>query len=468
MEKLTPSVLAALVGFLPLAGLIFLCMSVRKAVLTTFLLGWLFLPQATIEVRGVLPDYDRYLAVNLGVLLGIALLAPNRLTRLKPTWVDLPMLLWCTCPFLTSLANGLGPYDGGGAVLERVLLWGLPYAVGRAVLGDAPGVRQVAFTIFLGGLIYMPLALWEVRMSPQLHKMVYGFQQHEFSQTYRLGGWRPQVFLKHGLALGMWMTAASLCGIWLWRTRAVRLGGELMPLLVVPLVMATAACKSLGALVLLTAGASALWLARRLGRAWPIVLLTLIPPTYVWARTTGAWTGENLVQAIRDNVNQDRAQSVEFRLQNEDMLAEKALHRPALGWGGWGRYRIKNERGKDVTTVDGFWIQVLGENGFYGLTLFGLIFLVPVWLVARGGHAFWRDGLWTPAGVLAALLALYLIDGLLNAMFNPFCPLAMGALSGLWARPGRVPARPRPRRRPVLTQPLPAGVELGAARPPAG
>ena len=58
----------------------------------------------------------------------------------------------------------------------------------------------------LGGLIYVPLCLFEVRMSPQLHNMVYGFAQHSFGQTVRGGGWRPMVFMQHGLAVGLFMS----------------------------------------------------------------------------------------------------------------------------------------------------------------------------------------------------------------------------------------------------------------------
>ena len=38
-------------------------------------------------------------------------------------------------------------------------------------------------------------------ISPQLHFMTYGFYQHEFTQVVRMGGYRPMVFLQHGIAV---------------------------------------------------------------------------------------------------------------------------------------------------------------------------------------------------------------------------------------------------------------------------
>ncbi len=85
-------------------------------------------------------------------------------------------------------------------------------------LSDLTGLRTIALGVFLGGLSYVPLCLYEIRMSPQLHRILYGFHQHEFVQTLRWGGFRPMVFMNHGLALGLWMTLACLSGYWLWRT----------------------------------------------------------------------------------------------------------------------------------------------------------------------------------------------------------------------------------------------------------
>lgn len=441
---MTNEMMLALAGFGPLAFALFFLLPVRRAALASFVLGWLFLPQVRVEVPGVLPDVDRYVVLSVSTLVAMGVLAPAHFARVRPRLADLPAIVWCLCPIVTSLSNALGLYDGLSGALDRTLHWGLPYLIARVALGDAQGLRLLTMALFVGGLLYVPFCLYEVRMSPQLHKIFYGWHQHSFAQTYRLGGFRPTVFLQHGLAVGMWMSAATLAGVWLWRTGAARIHGVIMPWLVSVLFVTTVLCKSLGSLLLLAAGLGALWLTRRLGSALPILALTFIPPVYVVARVSDAWTGEDLVALIDEYAGPERAQSVQFRLDNEVLLRDRALERPLLGWGGWGRNRVKDERGRDRTTIDGYWISVLGENGVLGLLAFGGMLLVPVWLVGlTGGAAPWRDPRAAPAGLLATFLALYTIDGLLNAMLNPFVALTAGALSGLYAESARArPARP--------------------------
>ena len=59
---------------------------------------------------------------------------------------------------------------------------------------------------------------WEVRMSPQLHSSMYGFRPFRFDQAYRWGGYRPSVFMQHGIALGLFMASCTLVAFWLWRS----------------------------------------------------------------------------------------------------------------------------------------------------------------------------------------------------------------------------------------------------------
>src|SRR5207253_8876206 len=84
-------------------------------------------------------------------------------------------------------------------------------------------LRRLAIGIFAGGMVYVPLCLLEMRIAPTLHLRVYGYHARvDFSQTMRYGGYRPTVFLEHGLWVGMWMMAATLLGIVLWRTKVIK------------------------------------------------------------------------------------------------------------------------------------------------------------------------------------------------------------------------------------------------------
>jgi hypothetical protein len=119
----------------------------------------------------------------------------------------------------------------------------------------------------VGGLLYLPLCLFEMQMSPRLHSIVYGYHQHSFGQHIRGDGYRPKVFMQHGLATALWMATASLVGVWLWMTGAVRkLSNIPMAYLVPSLIVTTAMCRSVGALVLLTVGVMAFFTTKVAGK----------------------------------------------------------------------------------------------------------------------------------------------------------------------------------------------------------
>lgn len=92
---------------------------------------------------------------------------------------------------------------------------------------------------------------------PQLHTLVYGFHQHQFTQSIRLG-WRPTVFLQHGLAVNAWMAASTVAAFGLWRARLPlpRLG--LPGLAVFAVYSATLFVKSVGSIALMVIGLAAL------------------------------------------------------------------------------------------------------------------------------------------------------------------------------------------------------------------
>ena len=89
------------------------------------------------------------------------------------------------------------------------------------------------------------------------------------------------------------------------------------------------------------------------------------------------WDGSQAVALAKNSVGADRAKSLQFRFRNEDMLAEKALRRAMWGWGRFGKSRVYDENGKDISTTDGLWIITLGISGIVGLTAVTAIYLLP-------------------------------------------------------------------------------------------
>lgn len=424
--------LLALIAFPALTAVLFIVMPLRRAILAAYLLGFMFLPQGQLEIPGVLPDLERNLAIGVGTVGALVLLDPRRLLSLRPALIDLPIVVYLCCPLLTSISNNLGVYDGVSAVMNRSVGIVPPYLIGRVYFADREGLRQLALAVVIGGVIYAPLCLLEARLSPQLHHWLYGGHQHSFGQTLRLGGWRPMVFMQHGLAVAMWMTGATMVGLWLRSTGSLR--SPLWPIMLGVIAVTTLLCKSTGALVLLALGFAALMAARLAGRGIVLAAILAISPVYVTLRATETWTGDNMLDAMRQVLPAARVQSFEFRLKNETKLVEKAKQQPLLGWGGWGRNLIRSKRNADKieTVTDGWWIIVFGQNGVLGLVAFLAATSLPAVLFVRAIPArAWSRPEVAPAAALAVFCALYTVDDLVNAMFNPVNFIALGALGGL-------------------------------------
>ena len=98
----------------------------------------------------------------------------------------------------------------------------VPFLLARQFLSSEQGLREILLALMVGGLIYSIPSLIEIRLSPQINVWIYGFFQHSFEQTIRAGGYRPIVFLPHGLWLALFMCTALLSAAALARhTRAI-------------------------------------------------------------------------------------------------------------------------------------------------------------------------------------------------------------------------------------------------------
>ncbi|TWT97598.1 hypothetical protein Pla108_17500 [Botrimarina colliarenosi] len=430
---MSPTVNIALFGIVPLAVVLCGSLSARAGILSTLLCGWLFLPIAKLSIVGI-PDYDKLVATNLAILLGCVLFHSGPLLALRPKWCDLPLALWCLAPSLSSLANDLGAYDALSVGVRQVLVWAIPYVVGRAYFGSNIGMRDLATALIVGGLVYVPFCLAEVRLSPQLHNMVYGYQQNQFWRNIRFDGFRPIVFMQSGLMVGTWMAASSVVAIWSWVTGRTRVMSLSWPLVCVTLVVTTVLCKALYAILLMLVAVGLLAVLRKVRTTVPLVLLLLSVPTYMILRTTQAVRADSVSTFAVPLFGADRAQSLEARLLQEDALQKHVEDRLAFGWGGWRRSWPKDPYTGDfeLRGLDGLWTIVLGENGCYGLFTLFLFLLTPVALMlARfDANELNRDD-YGAAAALSVSLLLFACDCLLNGMLNPFYLVIAGGLAAL-------------------------------------
>lgn len=426
---MTPLVPITLFGWIPVVLLLFALMKPRTAVLVGFSIAWLFLPMAGFKIPQFI-DYTKFTATPIGILLGILIFDGGRVFQYRPKLVDLPVFGWCLIPLVSSIDAGWGIYEGISVSVPRFITWGIPFLVGRLYFSDLESLKQLAIAIFLGAVAYVPFCLIEVRMSPQLHTWVYGYHQHVFAQAFREGGWRPTVFLQHGLAVANFMCLAAMIGWWLWaRKSQSRLIG--WPMLYLWLGVAATAflCRSTGALALTAMAVSILLFTSRLRYSFPMWLLVLLPPAYVAARTVGGWNADELVEIAKLLFSAERVDSLDFRLDSEAQMWQEAQRHLLVGNGRF-TFVARGPEGELGVTPDGYWIIALGCNGVFGVVLLLLALGMPlVHFLRKFPARTWTHPAVAPVFVLAVGWGIYGVDCLFNAMENQIMTMMSGGLA---------------------------------------
>ena len=226
-------------------------------------------------------------------------------------------------------------------------------------------------------LVYVPLCLFEVRMSPQLHKYVFGVHQDSFLQTRRGSTFRPMVFTHHGLELTMWLAGASLLALSIWRSgRRIRILGVPIGVVAGLLAFTLVAARS-GALILFIAGSFLVmqWPAKLARQGWVAILVLVC--LLVSVRATGAWNEQSLVE-LAGTASADRAQSFEYRIDCENRLLARAQDRWLFGWSNWYFQYVKADDGHYTTvTTDSLWIIAFAKNGIVGLLSILALSMLP-------------------------------------------------------------------------------------------
>jgi tetratricopeptide (TPR) repeat protein len=421
---------AILFLWLPIVVVFFLAFPPRRAVVISFVAGCLGLPNIGFGLPG-LPDYTKVTATVYAVLLCSVLFDQSRLVSFRPRWYDWPMVVWCLSPFVTAILNNLGPHEGLSVTLDPITFWGLPYLIGRVYFTDLEGLRELALGFAIGGLVYVPFCFFEMRFSPITTQIVYGFSSWEMTGL-RYGGYRPRVFLRTGLELGMWMANATLICYQLWYSGAVkRIRNFSMGFLTLVLIVTSILCKSTGAILLLFFGIAILWVTKRTRWSWILLLVVAIPPAYSISRGFNLWSGKEAVDLIRSTLGEERAQSCQYRLDMENLLAGRAREQPIFGWGRFNRNQVISKAGRVQTVPDGYWIIAFGVNGLVSLIAMLAMMLQPMLLtIRRFPPATWSDPRVGPVVVMAMVLVLEMFDFLSNAMPSPLYPLVIGAVMG--------------------------------------
>ncbi|MEG4988098.1 O-antigen ligase domain-containing protein [Microcoleus sp. BR0-C5] len=421
----------AMFGFIPVVFYLFLRFPPLRAVIISFVVGWLFLPQASYPIP-LLPAYTKISAACYGILLGTLIYDTTRITSFKPGWLDVPMVIYCLCPIVSQVSNGGSPIS---PTVNQIVTWGLPYFLGRLYVGNLEGLRQLAIGIFAGGLAYIPFTLFEGVMGPTTHQLVYGVNAfNDWGQARRMGGWRPVVFMQHGLMVGLWMMTAALIAVWLWQTGTLKkFQGRNIKTLAIILTIAFFLCRSTGAYSLFGIALLILFSAKWFRTSLPLLFIIGYIVFYLYIAASGQFSSKEVVEFITQIFGEERAGSLKFRFDMEEILGEKARQRFLFGWGDAGGNRVYDGYGKDISVTDSLWIIAFGVNGAVGLvSLFSSLLLpVIVFCVFKYPARTWSNPKVAPAAALGVALTMYVFDCVLNAMTNPIFAMIAGGISGL-------------------------------------
>lgn len=326
--------------------------------------------------------------------------------------------------FGPRVLQALAPYDGLSMTLELMMLL-LAYLLGRKLFATREAQRTLLVVLVVSALIYTLPALWEMRMSPQLHAQLYGFAPSAFIQQMRASGFRPMVFTGHGLSLSFFLAAAVLAAATLFRSEPEKdrmFWGTTTGWLFIVLFL----CKSLGAFLLTIVLLPAVLFAPKKLQLLGAACIAIGVLSYPFLRSNDLVPVEGILGFI-ERIDERRAESLMVRLSNEEALMDRALERPYFGWGSWGRPRIYDRKtGADQSLTDGAWIIQLGTGGWFRyIGIFGLL-CYPVLALAL-----YRQQNADPVAIgLILILCAKLVDLLPNSEIGPVYWMIAGALLG--------------------------------------
>lgn len=427
---------------IPVMVAVFFVVRPTTAVLAVALGAEMFLPERAGFKIPLVPVLDKHNLPYLCILIGCLLRYPGRVTKLpRPRWILVLAVVLIAGGLGTALTNrdplllgpggqlfipGLTVKDGFYMGIVNFLGTFLPLYLGWAMFRRREDIERLLTGIAIAGLIYIPFALVELRMSPQWHYWIYGYSQHSFDQTIRWGGYRPMVFMSHGLALARFFLASTLSLVILSRYRRTLMGLPVRFLAWTQLLVLVA-CKSTGAIVFALAGIPILAFAKPKRQLLVASVVAAVIVLYPVLRLSDLFPVTRLLDAA-NVVQSERAGSLAFRFRNEDQVLEHTRERIVFGWGEYSRNSVHDEYGDRLSVLDGFWIIRMSSNGAVGFLASFVPLVIPVWRARRRLASMANPDdqrLIAGLGFVLTLLALDLIPNGLWA-FYPF--LIAGAL----------------------------------------
>ena len=425
----------ALLGWPVLSFLLYCRYTTLTATFWTIVGGYLLLPVKVGIDLPLIPAFDKTSVPSLSAL-AWCFLVKKRWIPLIPQSMREKIIFVLIFVFmiLTSLNNGAPVFNGAEFVRGLSLYDGIsvsiafyfdliPYLLGISIVRTKHDLLKVAKFIIIAGLLYTPAILFEIRMSPQLHTWIYGFFPHSFSQMVRFDGFRPVVFIGHGLFVAIFVLI-SCCMAASFTQMKTSIARVPAVCILIYLFIVLVLCKSVGAWLLGTIGIlTIVFLAPKVKQKVAFTLSVMVI-SYPLLCAFGWFPHDSFVE-FAGLFGEDRAQSLNFRFSHESALMLHAQEKLWLGWGGWGRNRLHD------STVDGYWIIQLGTAGVLGYLMISGLLLSSI---LRAGQIIQRSQDLQERRLLSSasiLIALIMIDQVPNSSISVVVWFLCGAVSGL-------------------------------------
>ncbi len=422
-----------LIGWPFISIVLFSNLKLVPAFVITVIGGYLVLPANFSIDFALIPSIDKSSIISLSLVIGCILIKKVPVSFIPPNGIERKFVIaLLILPIITTLSNqepvfngafwtpGLSAHDTVSALINSYLYL-IPLILGMQVLNTRSSQEELFKILTISALFYSVLILFEIRMSPQLHNLIYGFFPHDFVQQMRGDGFRAVVFLGHGLVVAIFIVISIGAISVLWKNNHKQIFGIPMIMVLLYFLLILIAQKSFGSLMLgLILFFSVLFLPAKMTAKLSLCLISIVI-FYPLLSLLDLFPHEMLLDNIAA-VDPQRADSLSFRFYHENQMLEHARQKFLFGWGGWGRGMLYG------SVPDGKWILVLGSNGILGfICLFGLSF-VSIFRGFKLLHNNKHNQSDKPIAIHMLIVAMILIDQIPNDSLNSLSLIIIACL----------------------------------------
>lgn len=439
---MSPTVPIALFGWIFVSAALFMTLRSSLAVSISMVGAYLFLPAVEWQIASGIPTWSKDASASIFTLICAATFAPDAISRYRFHPIDLLVLIGGFCWGLSSIVAGYGIKQAVPDWWGYINLFGIPYFLGRWYLTNPAALRDLAIVIVGATCLYGLLMAVEMRTFPKMNQWVYGWRMQSGRNVSRMGGYRPVVFLTHGLATSIWACMAMVVAWGLYYSNAVkRILNVPIGIVVVALTVLSILTRSAGAIAIGIVILGGLLAFRHLRLRWAPAMLAACVVVYIGTAVLGSSLPiREYATQVAEIFYPERAFSLEARFKNEALLADRAQRKLLFGWGGWGDWRavdvdvVRAATGQRRGVVtDGFWIIVFGMRGILGLGATFGVMIVPGLLAIRAVRRLNASPMLLYLVLPLALWGFgFAMDQLLNGFVSTTQALVAGGLAGVY------------------------------------